>query len=265
MTKVALFQGPSDPRGVLDAISDAARRAASEGARILVCPEMSTTGYNIGALIGARAEPADGPIAKAMARTAIDAGIAIVFGYPEAADGTVYNSAQVVDRDGTVLANYRKTHLFGDLDRDHFTPGDTLVSQFDLDGIRCGVLICYDVEFPEAVRAHADSGTEWLIVPTGLMAPYDLVATQVVPARAYESQMFLTYVNRCGVEDGMEYVGLTCAIGPDGTEPVRAGQSEELLTFDLDPADIARSRSVNTHLDDRRPDLYPAPTQERTR
>ncbi|GGG20334.1 nitrilase [Rhodococcoides trifolii] len=262
MTTVSLFQGPDSPDGIVDAIDAAARAAAAAGARILVCPEMSATGYNIGHLIVERAEPADGPIAAAMADIARANDTAIVYGYPELADGAVYNSVRVIDRDGTALLNYRKTHLFGDLDRDHFTPGDTLVAQFDLDGIRCGVLVCYDVEFPEAVRAHADSGTEWLIVPTGLMTPYDLVATQVVPARAYESQMFVTYVNRCGVENGLEYVGLTCAIAPDGTELARAGRGEQLLTFDLDPAVVASSRGVNTHLDDRRPDLY---EQERTR
>jgi nitrilase len=253
---VSLFQGPESPDGIVDAIAAAAREAVARGARILVCPEMSATGYNIGHLIVERAEPADGPISAAMSEIARENSIAVVYGYPEAADGRVYNSAAVIDRDGSTVLNYRKTHLFGDLDRDHFTPGHTLVSQFDLDGTRCGVLVCYDVEFPEAVRAHADSGTQWLIVPTGLMTPYDLVATQVVPARAYESQMFVSYVNRCGVENGLEYVGLTCTIAPDGTELARAGRGEQLVTFDLDPADVVRSRGVNTHLDDRRPDLY---------
>ena len=263
--RVGLFQGPLTSKDViasvqfnLEAIGAAAHTAAAAGASILVTPEMSTTGYNIGGLLRARAEAADGPIFDAIAAVAVSAGIAIVYGYPELSDGDVYNSVQVVGRDGLSLANYRKTHLYGALDRENFTPGDTLVAGFDLGEIRCGLLTCYDVEFPEAVRAHADAGTQWLIVPTGLMAPFEHIAQQVVPARAYESQMFVTYVNRCGSESELTYCGLSCAIDPTGRELARAGAEQELIFADVSAAEVARSRSVNTHLDDRRLDLYPA-------
>ena len=256
---VALHQGSAGSAGDIAPIAaDAARR----GALMLVCSEMSATGYNIGPLIAERAEPRDGPLYDAMAAVAIESSIALVYGYPEASDGQVFNSVQVIGRDGSPLASYRKTHLFGDLDRSNFAPGQTLIEQFDFGGMRCGLLICYDVEFPEVVRAHADSGTEWLIVPTGLMTPYELVAEKVVPARAYESQMFVTYVNRCGIEADLEYCGSSCAIAPDGAELGRAGRGEQLLTVTIDPSTIARSRSVNTHLTDRRSDLYS--TQEKT-
>lgn len=264
MTTAALYQGPETPAAGtpggtaanLAAIDRAAAAAARAGAAVLLTPEMSATGYNIGDRVAALAEPADGPLFQQVAATARRHGVAIVYGYPERADGAVYNSVQAVGADGAALANYRKTHLFGNLDRDHFRPGATLLAQFDLGGLRCGLLTCYDVEFPEAVRAHADAGTQWLIVPTGLMRPYGHVATRLVPARAYESQLFLTYVNRCGTEGELTYCGLSCAIAPDGTELARAGEGEQLLTADIDPAALARSRAENTHLSDRRTDLY---------
>lgn len=262
--RVGLFQGPLTSKDEiasvecnLDSIGAAAQTAAAAGASVLVTPEMSATGYDIGGLVGTRAEPADGPIFDAVAGMADRLGIAIVYGYPELSGGKVYNSVQVVGRNGLSLANYRKTHLFGELDRENFVPGDTLVVGFDLGGIRCGLLICYDVEFPEVVRAHADGGTQWLIVPTGLMAPYEHIAQQVVPARAYESQMFVTYVNRCGSESELTYCGLTCAIDPTGRELARAGTGEELILVDISAVEVARSRSVNRHLEDRRIDLYP--------
>jgi nitrilase len=264
--RAALFQGPelsSDVAANLAAIASAARTAAAAGASILVCPEMAATGYNIGPLIAERAEPADGPIAARIAEIARAAGITVVYGYPESDRGVVYNSVQVVDSSGTSVANYRKTHLFGELDRTHFAAGDELVVQFEHDGIRCGILICYDIEFPEAVRAHADRGTQWLIVPTGLMSPYEFIAETVVPTRAYESQLFVTYVNRCGTEADLDYCGSSCAIAPDGTELARSGRHEELAVVDLDVADLHRSRCENTHLDDRRVDLYPF-LQEKT-
>lgn len=262
---VSLFQGPefsADVEANLSAIDTAARSAAEAGASILVTPEMSVSGYDIGDLVRERAETFDGSIFERIASIARTHDVAIVYGYPEVGHShhggeAVFNAVQVVDASGRSVARYRKTHLFGALDRTHFTPGPDLVVQFDFGGLRCGVLTCYDVEFPEAVRAHADAGTEWLIVPTGLMTPFEIIATHVVPTRAYESQLFITYVNRCGTEASLRYCGLTCAVGPAGNDLARAGEHEELLTFELDPAELARSRAVNTHLADRRTDLYP--------
>jgi nitrilase len=106
------------------------------------------------------------------------------------------------------------------------------------------------------VRAHADAGTEVLFVPTALMRPFEVVGTTVVPARAYENQMFIAYVNRCDVEGELHYCGLTCAVGPDGVDLARAGAGEELLVVDIDPAALVAGRAINTHLRDRRGDLY---------
>ncbi|QCB50440.1 carbon-nitrogen hydrolase family protein [Rhodococcus sp. PAMC28707] len=258
--RVSLFQGPElagDVEANLAAISRAAIAAADAGASMLVTPEMSTTGYDVGRLVEERAEAADGPIFDAVVEIARSSGLVVVYGFPERSEEGIYDSVQVVGSDGAIVSRYRKTHLFGELDRGHFVPGDELVVQFHFGGLTCGLLTCYDVEFPEAVRAHADAGTEWLIVPTGLMHPFDMVATHVVPTRAYESQLFVTYVNRCGIEGDLQYCGLTCAIAPDGSELGRAGRGEALLTVDIDPGVRATSREINTHLGDRRHDLYP--------
>lgn len=261
--RIALYQGPvetPDPEVGLAAIAGAARRAAAAGARLVVAPEMSVTGYAIGAQrVAALAEPVPGAYTQRMAEVAAETGVAIAFGQPERTASGVANSVQVVDRDGSHLAGYRKAHLYGDLDRDCFVPGDVGVVQFDLGGVVVGVLICYDVEFPEAVRAHAVAGTELLLVPTGLMDPYGTVSTLLVPARALESQLFLAYVNRIGREGEYGYCGSSCLIAPDGTELARAGRGEELLVADVDPAVLHASRAVNTYLTDRRPELYAAP------
>lgn len=259
--RASLFQGPeisADVASNMSAIARAAESAAAAGSDILVTPEMSATGYDIGDLIAHRAEPAGGPIFQALSEIARANSIAVVYGYPERTAEGIYNSVRVIGSAGEVLADYRKTHLFGDLDRGHFQPGGALLVQFDFGGFRCGLLTCYDVEFPEAVRAHADAGTQWLIVPTGLMSPFEIVATHVVPARAYESQLFITYVNRTGRETDLHYCGLSCAVAPDGSELGRAGEHEQLLTVDLDADTLTRSRIVNTHLADRRTDLYRA-------
>ena len=259
--RIALLQGPAetpDPDAGLAAVADAARRAAEAGARLLVTPEMSLTGYAIGAeRVAELAEPVPGPLTDWVAAIAAAHALAIAVGMPARTPAGVANTVVVVDRDGSLLAGYAKAHLYGDVDRDAFVPGDVGVVQFRLDDLTVGILVCYDVEFPEAVRAHALAGTELLVVPTGLMDPYGHVGTVLVPARAYESQLFLAYANRTGVEEEFVYCGASCVIAPDGTELARAGRGEELLLADVAPAVLTASRRVNTHLVARRPELYP--------
>jgi predicted amidohydrolase len=250
----------ADRRANLAALADAAAKSADSGAHLLITPEMYVTGYNLGAeVIAGLAEESSGPSQQEVSAIAARHGIAILYGYPERdGDGVVYNAVQLIGGDGLPKANYRKTHLFGDVDREAFAPGSELVVQADLDGVRVGFLICYDVEFPEPVRAHADAGTQLLLVPTALMRPYEYVPRQIVPARAIESQLFVAYVNRVGVERDFVYAGETRVVAPDGRELVVGGDHEELLLADVDLDDLAASRDLNTYLQDRRTDLYGA-------
>ncbi len=241
----------------LKALDEAAARAAQSGAGLLVTSEMFLTGYALDLQdIPGLAEPADGPCAQAIGEIARRHEVAVLYGYPESADGVVYNAAQLIGPDGTALANYRKTHLFGCFEQDAFTPGDTPVVQADLNGLRIGIMICYDVEFPENVRAHALAGTDLLLVPTAQMHPFQFVAEQLVPVRAFENQMYIAYVNRTGPEGEFEFVGLSCLASPDGVTRTRAGRGEELVFGEADPELLSASRENNPYLRDRRPGLY---------
>ncbi|WP_369356086.1 carbon-nitrogen hydrolase family protein [Streptomyces sp. cg2] len=258
----ALLQSSGRPGDVahnLKILDEAAREAAATGARLLACPELFLTGYAIGEDLHRLAEPADGASARAVAETAAAHRIAILYGYPERAPeahGVVHNSARLIGPDGTPLANYRKTHLFGCFEREWFTPGEQQVVQAELDGIRIGLLICYDVEFPENVRAHALAGTDLLLVPTAQMHPFQIVPEQMIPVRAFENQMYVAYVNRVGAEGEFEFVGLSCLAGPDGVVRARAGRSEQLVQAAVDPAFLKEARADNPYLQDRRPELY---------
>ncbi|MGK5730705.1 carbon-nitrogen hydrolase family protein [Streptomyces sp. URMC 124] len=261
--RIALYQGPagvpSSTSDSLAALDGAARRAASAGARILLTNELFLTGYALGASVADRAETADGPGAHAVARIAAEHGLAVAYGYPERDEtdgGTVYNALQLIAPDGARLANYRKTHLFGAYETAHFRPGSEAVVQADFAGLSLGLLICYDVEFPEPVRAHALAGTELLLAPTALMRPYEIVPQTIVPARAWESQLYIAYANRCGDEGDFTFAGLSCLAAPDGTVRARAGHGEDLVVADVDPALLKASRAENTYLNDRRPELY---------
>ncbi|PWJ07199.1 carbon-nitrogen hydrolase [Streptomyces sp. NWU49] len=257
--RTALLQSSGRPGSVVEnlkVLDEAAGRAAAAGAGLLVTSEMFLTGYAIGDDIARLAEPADGDAADAVAETAARHGLAVAYAYPERAGDAVFNSVQLVCADGTRLANYRKTHLFGRFEHDHFTPGDRPVVQAELNGLTVGLLICYDVEFPENARAHALAGTDLLLVPTALMHPFPFVAESVVPVRAFENQMYVAYVNRVGREGEFEFVGLSTLAGPDGIARARAGRAEELVLADADPVFLAASRENNPYLEDCRPGLH---------
>ncbi|MFJ5777997.1 carbon-nitrogen hydrolase family protein [Streptomyces sp. NPDC093094] len=257
--RTALLQSSGRPGSTVEnlkVLDEAAGRAAAAGAGLLVTAEMFLTGYAIGDDIARLAEPADGEAADAIAELAARHGLAIAYGYPERDGDTVFNSVQLISADGARAANYRKTHLFGCFERDHFTPGDTPVVQARLDGLTVGLMICYDVEFPENVRAHALAGTDLLLVPTAQMHPFQFVAESVVPVRAFENQMYVAYVNRVGPEGEFEFVGLSVLAGPDGVARTRAGRDEQLVIADADPVFLAASRENNPYLKDRRPGLY---------
>ena len=252
---VAVHQGPHER------LPEAMAAAADKGAALLVTAEMGTTGYNIGAAaVAERAEAADGPLSAELGSLAAKHGVGLLYGYPERDGDAVYNAAQLLSAQGERLANYRKTHLFGDLDRDQFSPGDAPVVQAEFNGVRVGLLICYDVEFPELVRAHALAGTHLLLVPTALMRPYERVADLVVPVRAHESQLFVVYANRCDVEGELTYCGHSTIASPDDVL-AKAGEGPELVFADVDPAVLAATRAETPYLADRRPALYRSLTE----
>jgi predicted amidohydrolase len=259
--RISIYQGPAEAGTVarnLDLLKARASEAASVGARLLICPEMFLTGYNIGPATAARlAEASDGRSLARAARIAQDFGIALLFGYPErGSDGAIYNTVSLIDRFGATLASYRKCHLFGELDRAMFCAGSGPSEAVELEGVRIGLLICYDVEFPETVRLLSLQGVDLVAVPTALMEPFEVVARTLVPARAVENQIYLAYANRCGREADLRYCGSSCVVGPEGAWLARAGRGEELIVADLDLERLRASRAHNTYLGDRRPELY---------
>lgn len=259
--RVALYQCPPLPLDVAGNLQRLQRLVPEAGdAELLVLPEMFLTGYNIGAQAAAAlAEDQDGPSAQFIAALAKRAGMAIVYGYPErSADGRVFNAVQLIDAHGLRVCNYRKTHLFGELDHSMFSAGEDDCPLVELNGWKLGLLICYDVEFPENTRRLALAGAELILVPTANMVPFDFVADVTVRARAFENQCYLAYANYCGREGAIEYCGQSSLTAPDGQRIALAGQDEALIIGTLDRQRMHDSRAANRYLADRRPELYSA-------
>lgn len=259
--RVALYQCPPlplDPAANLQRLHQLAMEA--KGADLLVLPEMFMTGYNIGAeAVSTLAEVYNGEWAQQIGRIAKTAGLAIVYGYPErTADGQIYNALQLIDSHGERRCNYRKTHLFGDLDRSMFSAGGDEVPVVEFNGWKLGFLICYDLEFPENARRLALAGAELILVPTANMIPFDFVADVTVRSRAFENQCYVAYANYCGHEGDIHYCGQSSIAAPNGSRIAQAGLDEALIVGELDRQLMVDSRTANHYLSDRRPELYGA-------
>jgi predicted amidohydrolase len=259
--KVAVYQGPGvflDVGASLALLDSLAGAAAIQGADLLILPELYLTGYNIGDDVARLAEPADGASAERAGAIAARHGVALLYGYPERDGNALYNSALFVDAAGRPLANYRKTHLFGPEERRLFRAGDDL-AVVRLGNLGIGILICYDIEFPELVRSLVLKGADIIAVPTALSGAYDEIPTSIVRARAYENQVFVAYSDHTGVERDLTFIGGSAIVGPDGRDILRAGRDDEtLLVAGIEPGRYAESRRLNTYLRDRRPELYGA-------
>ena len=240
-------------------MEDTAEQAAAQGAQLVVFPEMFLTGYSIGASAVERlAEAADGRSSRAIAQIARRHEIAIVYGYPErGGDGRLFNSAQMIDAHGAALVNYRKTHLFGDLDREQFHQGDGAFPVVEWKGWCLGLLICYDIEFPEAARRLALAGAELILVPTANMQGFEFVAQVTVRSRAFENLCYVAYANYSGREDALVYCGQSSVSGPTGDRPVVAADTPVLLIADLERTPLTESRRLNPYLTELRPEIYP--------
>ncbi|WP_282608820.1 carbon-nitrogen hydrolase family protein [Pelagibius sp. Alg239-R121] len=200
---------------------------------LVVCPELFLSGYNVGESITELAEAFGGALTGQLTEIARHCGTAIVFGYPERDGNKIYNSAACIDSSGRLLANHRKLLLPPGFESQYFTSGGGL-TLFELNGIRCSILVCYDAEFPEAVRASAEAGAQVVLVPTALVDNWGSVAYQMMPTRAFENGVWLLYANHAGQENGSCYLGASCIVAPDGSDVVRAGDGEEVIAAELD-------------------------------
>jgi 5-aminopentanamidase len=217
---------------------------------LVICPELFLSGYNVGDRIRHLAEAEGGPFAQMAAALAKKHGTAVIYGYPEAAGGVIYNAAACIDRDGRTVAHHRKLRLPNAYEKSYFATGDAY-TLFELHGWSIAMLICYDVEFPEAVRASAARGAQLVVAPTALKKEWSFVARSMVPTRAFENRFFVAYANYCGREGSFEYLGESCFARPDGSV-IAGGTAEGLVTATLDVGDIARARRSLDYLDDRK-------------
>ena len=269
------LEPPSAVAATVGAIHD----AAAQGADLVVLPELAGSGYVLDATgLTAVAEDLEatggagrrgGPVTQAWCRAARDHGVTVVGGLAETAGGRLFNTAVVVSPQGEVCGRYRKLHLFG-TEQDVFTPGDVGLPVFDVGGLRLGVLICYDLRFPEAMRVLALQGAEVIAVPTAWVRGFDtppptpadrLGQVDGVQVQANLNQVWVACADQVGRTDPFDFLGRSLVVDPYG-QP-RAGPASDALTetlvVDVDPTESSRAQERGPGISprrNRRTDVY---------
>lgn len=231
-------------------IEESFARSQEASVDMLVLPELYLPGYNQPDHHHGLAQELEDAWIRAVSELAQRFRCAITFGWAERSGDRVYNATTVLGKDGETLAHYRKLQLFGDMERQSFAPGAAPPPVFEFMNRQIGLLICYDIEFPEHSRALAARGAEVVLVPTANPAGYEIVQNTLVPARAYESKLTVAYANYCGSEMGLQFGGRSLIVGPDGATLAKAEQEEILLIADVPHHDSYPSDQLSTQLRD---------------
>jgi N-carbamoylputrescine amidase len=253
------------------------RRAAAQGAQIILLPELFETPYfckdQKAEYFSLAAPVADNPMLARMRQLARELGVVLPVSFFERANTAHYNSLMMIDADGRDLGLYRKSHIPdgpGYQEKFYFNPGDTGLRVWDTAFGRVGVAVCWDQWFPEVARSLALQGAELLFYPTAIGSePHDATLDsrdhwqRVMQGHAGANLIPLISSNRVGMEPGescsLTFYGSSFIAGPRGEKIVEAGRAEEgVLTASFD-LDLTRRDRVSWGVfRDRRPDLYGA-------
>lgn len=233
------------------------KTAKEEKPDVIVLPETWNTGFfpkeNLASLSdrdGKQVKTEFGALAKALSVNLVAGSVANL------KNGKVYNTSFVFSRKGELVGEYDKTHLFTPMGEDNsFMKGDHLTS-FTLDGIRCGVIICYDIRFPELTRTLSVAGLDILFV----VSQWPLVRVPhlraLTKARAIENQMFVVCCNSCGKAGETVYGGNSTIHDPWGEVLAEAGEKECVVSADCRTEVLGGIRDSINVFRDRRPELY---------
>jgi len=236
-------------------------KAKEKDARLVIFPELSLTGYVVRDQIYELAETIRGPSTKTMETVAKKHKVHIIFGMPELSEKTqavVYSTAVFVGPEG-FIGKYRKMHLPTHSvfeEKRYFRPGYQTAT-FETEIGRIGLIICYDIFFPEICRLTRLKGAQLIVCISASPAVRKTFFETLTVARAIENAAFLAYVNLVGIENGLQFWGGSRLIGPQGKIMACAKYDEEqLVTCEVDYADIKPIETFVPTLKDLRPELF---------
>lgn len=223
---------------------------------IVVLPEMWNTGYALDRIHeladrgGERTEALLSAFSRAHGIYVIGGSIADKRG------DAVYNTIYAFDRDGRRLADYSKIHLFRLMEEEKYLRSGEKEGRLELDGVQAGMMICYDIRFPELARKLALGGAALLFVPAEWPNPRLHHWRTLLTARAIENQMYVIACNRVGTSGTTSFFGHSMIIDPWGEIIAEGGEGEAIIRATIDLGLVAEVRSKIPVFEDRRPPLY---------
>jgi predicted amidohydrolase len=228
-------------------------RIAAQGATLVVLPEMWSSGFDYKNLneLALRTEA----IVAEFLEFSLKHKLVIVGSMPEPNGDRVFNTAYVLDN-GKMAGCYRKIHLFSLLGEDRaFSGGDSwLLAETSIGKV--GVIICYDLRFPELSRRLAVEGAQVICVPAQWPKPRQEHWRTLLRARAIENQLFVVSCNACGIIGKLDFFGMSMIIDPKGELLAEAGEGDAEIIAALDMQDMHDWRMQIPCFNDRRPDIY---------
>ena len=231
--------------------------ALASGAQLIVLPELFNTGYRLDDHYGQYAESIPGPSVERISAVAQREKIYLVgcIAEKDPSTGHIFDTAFLTGPEGFVGA-YRKIHLWGQ-EPNYFHTGPVF-PVFQTPWCKIGLLICYDVGFPEAARCLALAGAEMILLPSAFGMPRLYAWDLATRSRALENGCYLIAANRIGREKDSEFCGHSRVVDPQGNVIVDAGLQETVIAADVDISEVHQQRERIPYLRDRRPDLYPS-------
>lgn len=236
-------------------VAEYLEEAVRNGVETIVLPEMWNTGYALTEL-EALADSSNRTV-EFLKSFAKEHGVNIVGGSVSTKkQGAFYNTMYVVNKGGEVVSEYDKAHRFGLMDEHiHLEEGDGL-GTFELDGVVCGGVICYDIRFPEWIRAQALNGAKVIFVPAEWPEARIDHWRILLQARAIENQCFIVAVNRIGSDPKNEFGGSSMVIAPWGEMRLDMKKQEGIGYAEIDLDEVERVRKRIPVFADRRERLY---------
>ena len=234
-------------------------RAISLDADLIVLPELWTTGYSLENIYALAISEENIGALSLLQNLARKHNTYILGGtIPAIVGEKLYNRAYFISNEGTILATYDKIHLIPLLNEDRYFSSGGKICTFIFDGIRCGILICYDLRFPELSRIlTVKMGCKILFVPSEWPATRGEHWLILNRARAIENQLFICAINRVGSNENIDFFGHSLIVDPNGTV-IAEGSSinEEVITCEIDFSEVDNARENIPTLKNRREELY---------
>lgn len=224
---------------------------------VAVMPEVWTTGYSLGAL-RKECEEEGSELLRDIANIAREKDMFIIAGSVpyRRNDGKIYNTSFVFSKDGSIIAEYDKLHMFSLYNEEKFFRPGNKKTLFSLDGVDAGLAICYDVRFPQLFRAMALNGVEIVFLPAEWPEVRGHIWRLLVQARAVECQMYMCAVNCTGNFKDDVFYGHSMLVGPTGEIIAEGTYDEDILYATADTAAVKKARATISVLKDGREELY---------